>query len=140
MFILDKEYSVTKKFHIVFTSFQRYFASISFTEEDLKNNLYTKNNFSKFTGRKKRAEHWEGLEKLFDLSFKDDFDWRTQCGWQDIKASGKNQFDISFGYYIATYIPFKTLRELDQSHDDLSNLVELTESIFEAFDNQLLVE
>lgn len=138
--IKGTEYPVVKKLHIVFTSFQRYFASISFTEENLKKELYTKSNFSKFTGRKKRVEHWDSLEQLFDLSFNDEFDWRTECRWSAIRASGKSQFDISFGYYVATCIPFKTLKELDQSHDDLTNLVELTESIFEAFSSHLLIE
>lgn len=134
------EYPVEKKFYIVFTSFQRYFTSISFEEEDLKQELYTTENFSKFTGRKKRGDHWDSLEQLFDSSFKEEFDWQTKCGWDDVKASGKNQFDISFGYYIAIFIPFKKLQELDQTHNDLNNLVELTEHISKAFNENLLIE
>ena len=138
--IKGTKYSVEKNFYIAFTSFQRYFASISFTEKDLKEDLYTKENFSKFTGRKKRGEQWKALEELFNLSFNDDFDWRTECGWEGINKSGKNQFDISFGFYINIVIPFKRLQEIDQVHNDLSNLVDLTEQIFEAFSEQLLLE
>ncbi len=138
--IEDIEYSIDKKFHIKFTSFQKYFTSIDFEEKDLKQEIYTKENFSKFTGRKKRGEHWKSLERLFDSSFKNEFDWRTKCGWNGINVSGKNQFDISFGYYIAILIPFKKLQELDQVHDNLNNLVNLTEHIFKAFNNELLIE
>lgn len=134
------EYLVEKKFYIVFTSFQRYFTSISFTEKDLKKNLYTKENFSKFTGRKKRGEQWKALEELFNLSFNNNFDWQTECGWEGINKSGKNQFDISFGFYISITIPFKKLQEIDQVHDNLNNLVNLTEQIFKAFNNELLIE
>ncbi|OXL22780.1 hypothetical protein, partial [Psychrobacter sp. DAB_AL32B] len=134
------EYPVEKKFYIAFTSYQKYFASISFTEKYLKKNLYTKENFSKFTGRKKRGEQWKALEQLFKSSFNNDFDWQTECGWEGINKSGKNQFDISFGFYISITIPFKKLQELDQVHDNLNNLVNLTEYIFEAFNNELLIE
>lgn len=134
------EYSIDKKFHIKFTSFQKYFTSIDFEEKDLKKEIYTKQNFSKFTGRKKRGDQWDNLEQLFDASFEDTFDWRTKCGWDVVKLSGKNQFDISFGYYIAIFIPFKRLQELDQTHSNLNNLVELTEDISNAFNEYLLIK
>lgn len=134
------EYPINEKFHIKFTSFQRYFSGISFEEKDIKQVLYSKQNFSRFTGRKKRGEQWKSLKELFDTSFKQEFDWRSKCNWEGIIASGRNQFDISFGYQIDIYIPFERLQELDQNHDNLDNLVDLTENIYRAFYQNLLLD
>ena len=134
------EYPINEKFHIKLTSFQRYFAGISFEEKDIKQVLYSKQNFSRFTGRKKRGEQWNSLEQLFDASFKEAFDWRAKCTWENIIASGRNQFDISFGYQMDIYIPFKRLQELDQNHDNLDNLVDLTKNIYSAFYQNLLLD
>ena len=135
--ILDTAYSVSKTYHIKFTSFQRYFTGLWFGDNELKNQLYTRDNFYRYTGRKKRGRDWEEIETLFDDNLS--FDWKNQCNWNEkIVNSGKNQFDISFGYELTLNIPFDKLKELDTVQSDLKNLTELIININEEFSNCLL--
>jgi hypothetical protein len=134
MTVSNRQYEVSILYHIKFTSFQRYFTGLWFSEKDMKENLYTKNNFYKYCGRKKRGEDWEAIEALFDRSFQESFDWKAQCGWKSkIMGSGRNQFDMSFGYELGVVIPFQVLREVDQDKSDLSGLTALIDNIYKEF-------
>ena len=136
--ILGNEYITNYSYHVKFTSFQRYFQGLWFSEKDLKTPLYTKENFNNFTGRKKRGKQWEQLETLFDECLK--YDWRKQCDWENsILGSGKNQFDISFGYEVHISIPFQKLKDLDQKQNELNNLINLVKEIHNSFSNELLL-
>ncbi len=135
--ILDETYFVSKTYHIKFTSFQKYFTGLWFGDKELKHELYTRNNFYKFTGRKKRGKDWNEIETLFDNNL--NFDWKNQCKWNEkIINSGKNQFDISFGYELTLNIPFDKLKELDTIQSDLKNLTELIKNISQGFSVNLL--
>ena len=136
--ILENEYRTNYSYHIKFTSFQRYFQGLWFSETDLKKPLYTKENFHKYTGRRKRGVQWNEIETLFNESL--NYNWEKQCNWENaIINSGKNQFDISFGYEVHIEIPFERLKELDQTQNDLNNLIKLIVAIHEKFSNDLLV-
>ncbi len=138
---LNTEITVTNKvrpvsicYLIKFTSFQRYFAGLWFSENDLNNVLFTKDNFWKHCGRKKRGKDWDGIESLFNDCFKQSFDWKRICAWEaKIINSGRSQFDLSFGYELCIYIPFLELKVADQSKSDLSGLTNLIESAYQAF-------
>lgn len=135
--ILNEKYVVSKTYHIKFTSFQKFFTGLWFDENGIKNELYTTYNFNKFTGRKKKGVHWDEIETLFDNCLS--FDWKDQCKWNElIINSGKNQFDISFGYRIDVKIPFRKLREIDTDFAELGNLTKMIENIYEQFSNNLL--
>lgn len=135
--ILDETYLVSKNYHIKFTSFQKYFTGLWFGDNKLKQELYTRNNFYKYTGRKKRGKAWNEIEKLFDNNL--NFDWKKECKWNEkIINSGKNQFDISFGYVMVLKIPFDKLKELDTVQSDLNNLTELIKEINKEFSDNLL--
>lgn len=54
--------------------------------------------------------------------------------------SGKNQFDISFGYEVHIEIPFDKLKELDQKQSELDNLINLVTEIHKSFSNELLLK
>ncbi|WP_143961336.1 hypothetical protein [Litoribacter populi] len=133
------EYPLEQIHHIKFTSFQRYFAGLFFTEEVLSSPLYTKKNFNQYTGRKKRGQDWKQIEVLFDNVFTQDYNWKKHCQWNDkIMNSGKNQFDISFGYEISLNIPFEKLKAIDNDKSDLTGLVNLLNRIVKAFNENLL--
>lgn len=135
--ILNENYKIEIGYHIKFTSFQKYFTGLWFAEKDLKDNLYTPDNFRDFTGRKKRGKQWDEIELLFDNYL--NLDWRKQCQWNElILQSGKNQFDISFGYEIVVRIPFNKLKEMDTIQFDLSNLTELIIEVHKKYANNLL--
>ena len=135
--LLSEPFDIYKNYHIKFTSFQKYFSGLWFGEKEMKENLYTKNNFYKYSGRKKRGSDWEEIAGLFDKHLQ--FDWRQQCNWDDkIINSGKSQFDLSFGYSILMKIPFSKLKELDIQESDLSNLSKLIIEIYNAFKDKLL--
>jgi len=135
--VLQKKYRIRKTYHIKFTSFQKYFTGLWFGDNDLKKNLYTTHNFYKFTGRKKRGREWDEIEILLDNYL--DFDWKSQCKWNKlITKSGKNQFDMSFGYEIIVEIPFNKLQEIDTKQSDLSNLTQLIEDIYKEYNDNLL--
>ncbi len=136
--ILDENYEIEKSYHIKFTSFQKYFAGLYFIDNKLKKELYTIDNFEKFTGRKKRDKFgkWNEIELLLDDSL--NYDWKKECDWDKLINSGKNQFDISFGYKILVTIPFKKLKEIDSDYSDLSNLIDLIEDIYQEYSNSLL--
>lgn len=138
LLILGEEYKVNYSYHIKLTSFQRYFQGLWFAETDLKKPLYTNANFNKYTGRKKRGNQWEQLEQLFDESL--NFDWRKQCDWENaVIGSGKNQFDISFGYEVHMEIPFHKLKTLDQNQAELNTLIHLIKEIHTSFSTELLL-
>ena len=108
-----------------------------FSDNELKNELYTQNNFHEFTGRKKRGKDWNDIETFFEKNI--NYDWKVQCKWNDkIFKSGKNQFDISFGYEIVLKIPFNKLKELDTEQAHLHNLTRMIEEINQVFNENLL--
>ena len=130
--IFNEAYEVSKTYHIKFTSFQKYFTGLWFGENLMKENLYTKDYFYKYTGRKKRGNDWAELGNLFDNCL--DYNWREQCNWQNkIEKSGKNQFDISFGYELVIKIPFTKLQALDPEPSTLTNLTNLIKAINSVF-------
>ncbi|WP_339918447.1 hypothetical protein [Yeosuana marina] len=135
--ILGSKCLIHYNYHIKFTSFQKYFQGLWFSETDLKKPLYTKENFNIFTGRKKRGNQWEQIASLFDESL--NFDWRKQCDWGNSSFNGKNQFDISFGYEVYIMIPFQTLKELDQKQSDLTYLIHFVKERHKSFSNELLL-
>ena len=135
--ILSEAYPVSKTYHIKFTSFQKYFTGLWFSDNELKNELYTQNNFQEFTGRKKRGKDWNDIETFFEKNI--NYDWKVECKWNDkILKSGKNQFDISFGYEIVVKIPFNKLKELDTTQANLDNLTRMIEEINQVFNENLL--
>jgi hypothetical protein len=135
--ILGDEYSINYRYHIKFTSFQKFFQGLWFHESQLTKPLYTKENFHRYTGRKKRGKDWTDIEQLFNNSL--GFDWKKECDWENSMInSGKNQFDMSFGYEVHIEIPFLKLKELDQSQSDLTNLMNLVSEIYNEFNNNLL--
>ena len=70
-------YKIHKSYHIKFTAFQSYFTSIDFNENDLiyGKSIYTKANFLKIVGRRKRGnDNWQELQMFFDEYFKPEFD------------------------------------------------------------------
>lgn len=134
--IFGDEYSINYRYHIKFTSFQKFFQGLWFNESKLKKPLYTKENFHKYTGRKKRGKDWADIEKLFDESL--DFNWKEKCDWKNSMIdSGRNQFDMSFGYEVYIEIPFRKLKELDQNQSDLTNLIALVREIYDEFNISL---
>ncbi|WP_207431357.1 hypothetical protein [Sabulibacter ruber] len=130
----NKQYQVSIAYHVKFTSFQRYFTGLWFTEKDLIEELYTKDNFWKYCGRKKRGKDWDEISQLFDKTLNANFNWKKDCEWEaKIIKSKRSQFDMSFGYELSTVIPFQELRETDQNKSDLSGLTVLIESIYNEF-------
>jgi len=140
-FILKgKEYNVSKNYHIKFNG-QSYITAITFNDNDLNNesNLYSKDNFNKYAGRKKR-DSWEDIENLLDNNFKSEvFNWRNSCGWNEkIINSNRTQFDLSFGFELSIRIPFEDLKRIDTDKDNLFDLINLIESIYNEFENIVL--
>lgn len=130
---------IDKLYHIKFSSFSSYFTGIWFNEEALKETLFTKANFWKFSGRKKRAQHWDGLAQLFDKSFKEDFNWREVCLWnRKVVGSNRSQFDLSFGYELKIKIPYREIQEIDLDKNNLEPLSSLLEQVKEAFKTVLI--
>jgi hypothetical protein len=133
-------FPIIKNYHTKLTSFQKYFTSIDFKEDNLKQALYTRENFITYSGRKKRDNgDWDKLENLFDAHFKEDFDWKKDSSWKEkVRESGKSQFDISFGYELIVNIPYKTFQEKDKNKEDLSDLVAFIEEINSEFSALLM--
>jgi hypothetical protein len=134
--ISNTNYPIHKVYHIKLTSFQKYFTGLWFTEDKLKDNLYTSNYFHKYTGRKKRGDQWKQLEMLFDRHL--NYDWKSKCNWNGIWKSGRNQFDISFGYEFCIKIPFQILKEMDSQQSNLDALVNLLSEIYTTYCTKLI--
>ena len=134
--LLKTEFSLDIMYHVKFTSFQKYFTGLWFGDDVLKKELYTSSNFHSYTGRKKRDKHWEDIKNLFNNHLK--YDWKDQCKWNElIENSGKNQFDLSFGYEIDLTIPFEKLKKLDTERENLNPLMKLIKDINKEFENIL---
>ena len=130
-------YTVNKRYHIRLSG-QRYITGLWLKGDNfLKSGLYTRDTFSKYAGRVKKA-NWSGVEKLLDTHIDD---WKSKCCWQDkIINSNRTQFDLSFGYRFSIVIPYHELARLDLKQDDISPLAVLIESIYTAFEESLYTE
>lgn len=129
--IINKVYSVSSLYHIKFTSFQKYFSGLTFGDDMLAKPLYTINNFHNYCGRKRRGKDWNEIEALFDECFNKNYDWKKECNWESqVINSGRNQFDLSFGYELTILIPFKELQAIDKSKSDLTGLISLIETAY----------
>ncbi|HOF16170.1 MAG TPA: hypothetical protein PLF32_05470 [Bacteroidales bacterium] len=138
--ISGSSYKTTCSYVVKFSSWTKHFTGLWFNENDLKLNLFTKENFNKYAGRKKK-EQWKEIEELFEKSFNPDFEWKTKCKWEELVInSGKTQFDISFGYEVYIEIPFQKLKEIDQEQSKLDNLRDLLIEINKKFNEDLLIE
>jgi hypothetical protein len=131
--IADIDYALRKRYHIKFSG-QSFITGIWFEKQN--NALYTKENFEKYTGRKKR-EDWTSIENLLDQHLAND--WKTDCDWENkIVGSNRTQFDISFGYEFHIGVDFKTLMRIDRKAKDIEPLSCFLGNIYAAFENDLL--
>ncbi len=138
--INGKSYIIEKRYHIKFTSFQKYFSGLRFEVYDLitERNLYSKENIYKYTGRKKREE-WGEIEQLFNDTML--FNWKERCSWNELMLdSGKNQFDISFGYELNIIIPFEDLKTIDKEQRYIVPLSKLVYESYQQFSENLFEE
>ena len=77
-------------------------------------------------------------EKLFDKHL--NYDWRKECEWNNkMLNSGKNQFDVSFGYELTLRIPFENLQKIDVDQTNISGLKKLIEEVYYKFNNELKI-
>ncbi|AEV34510.1 hypothetical protein Oweho_3562 [Owenweeksia hongkongensis DSM 17368] len=130
-------YPLKKHSHIKFTSFQRFFASIDFSEEQVQGGtvICNQQNFKKYSGRKKR-ESWNDLESFFNSSFVSSFDWKAQCHWKDkMLYSGKSQFDVSFGFRCYIQVPYQDLQGIDLTTDNGTGFNRFVLDAFKAFNS-----
>ncbi len=128
--ISGEDCSISKIFHIKFSSFQRYFSGLWFTDEDLITEFYNRKNFNIFSGRKAR-DSWNQLADFFDSVFKPEFEWRKKCNWNSkMMGSNRSRFDVSFGYELSFELPFEKLKSIDTNKEDISPLTNLLEEIY----------
>lgn len=135
IFIGDNEYPLKVQYYLSFSSFQRFFARIECNDDYLKpgKELCNYDTFYNYSGRVKRGG-WQRLADFFDDVFVESFDWRKQCQWNEkIINSGKSQFDIAFGFMVDTQIPFKKLKEIDQTVEDGKGLNQFVIDAFNSF-------
>jgi hypothetical protein len=131
--INEVKYPVNVMHHIKFQG-QSYISGLWFEHDKMKKNLYTRENFIKYCGRKYRKTDWNDIERLFDDSFKDDFNWKEQSQWENkIINSNRKRFDLSFGYELSITIPFEELRKRDQNKDDLTAMTNFFECVYNKF-------
>jgi hypothetical protein len=141
--ISGKEYKVHQAMHIKFTSWQKYFTGLWFSENDLKDGkqIYTNSNFLRYVGRKRRGNQWEEIAQLFDNCFKEEYKWREKCDWDGrIEGSGRSQFDMSFGYELSVSIPYDVFQIIDQTKEDILPLVHYLEEISNQIGQVLEIE
>ncbi|PWQ96808.1 hypothetical protein [Leucothrix arctica] len=117
---------------------QSYITGLWLTKADFKKNLYTKANFTKYTGRVKKAA-WPAIENLLDEHISSE--WKVKCNWQGkILNSNRSLFNIAFGYHVSIRIPFDKLAQLDINHNDITPLANLVESVYKEFESKLMKE
>ena len=136
LIIMGIPYQVEVNYHLKFSSFQSFFTSIDFIENDLlKDPIYTRDNFKKYAGRRLRNDNdWLEVQNFFDQYFKPEFDWRKKCNWQNkVIGSKRSRFDLSFSYACSINIDYKNLQQHDTDVDDLSKLTEYLLAVKEEF-------
>ncbi|MGQ3676888.1 hypothetical protein [Tenacibaculum discolor] len=138
--INNTDYKVNIDYHIKFSSFQKYFAGLDFTDSDLNKPFYNRKNFIKYTGRKKRnMGDWDKLETLFNDVFKKDYFWKDKAEWhKKMLSSGKSQFDVTFGYSITVNISYTTISELDYNKESMNEVIHYMSEISSQFENILI--
>jgi hypothetical protein len=132
--LLGEDRAISKSYHIKFSN-QRYLTGLTFSDDALKTRLYTKDNFLKHTGRKKRDRDWDNIKSLFDSSFKEEFMWQEKSEWKNILIK-KNytQFDLSFGYELSFTIPYSDFQKIDVDKNNLEPVSELINSVNRALE------
>lgn len=137
--IFNQTFNVEKRYHVKLTSWKRYFSGLWFSESDVKASFYSKENFHRYSGRKKKGEDWESIARLFDTHFKTNYEWRKHSEWETkVLKSGKSQFDISFGYELKIEIPYSIFQEMDTDKNDVTELGVLFEEIKSAFERTFI--
>ncbi|PSW10262.1 hypothetical protein C9J01_18800 [Photobacterium rosenbergii] len=133
--INNQPYPVNLNYHIKFTG-QSYISGLWLEESDFSKKLYTSQNFHKHTGRTKR-DQWPAIENLLTEHL--NLDWKGKCNWEGkLINSNRTQLNMSFGYEAWIQIPFKQLAEIDTTKDDISPLANFIESIYQAFETELV--
>ena len=76
----DYELGIT--YEVKLCHWNRYVASILYSDNDVVMPLHTRDNFFSQSG-KWECEKWKDLEHLFDEHFRPDFNWREKCKWDE---------------------------------------------------------
>lgn len=129
----QKEFKLNILYDIKFCHFNRYVTHITFSKEDIKEPIHTKNNFNDYSGKWKREE-WDELEQFLGKHFKSDFNWKEKCDWDNkFKNTDRNYLTMSLGFEVVAYVPYEEFQEIDQKDEDLRKVVNLISGIIIGF-------
>jgi len=124
-------------YHIKFMHFNGYVSGLWLWPQHLKegeyNTLFSAEGFQK-SGRKWRKKgQWDTLAALLDEHIKPEVDWRAECQWQKkFIDSGRNYFDVAFGFGVEAYLPYnQLLTQADVEADDFSKAGTLLDRIID---------
>jgi hypothetical protein len=136
--ILGENREISKGYHVKFSG-QSYITGLTFSDEHLKQPLYTRANFLNHTGRKKKGQQWIDIKSFLDHSFKESYDWKAISHWDSkIIESNRTQFNISFGYELSFEVDYSELQIIDQDENNLQPLIDVLASINEELKNVVL--
>jgi len=135
-----KEYMIKIEPHIKFSHIMgKYITEISeFKSDDLKEPIYDDDmsNNLKYSKQWKKDEKnaWKELEDLFDKHFKEEYNWREKCKWEEkILRTDKTFVNLSFGYFVTMYVPYKDLQDIDKDTNNIKPLADFLNSVVESF-------
>lgn len=135
--VQGKDFKINWGYEIKFCHFNGYVSNLIIDDSKVKpgKQILSRKTHDKFTGKYDR-QYWNNLEAFLDDYLINDFDWRSEMGWDyHFVNTGRNYLTLSIGYQIETIVPISYLQQIDTSQDDLTNLTELIIEVKENYKN-----
>lgn len=136
LLIDGSEYELDISYNVKLSHFMgKFISQINYYKGDVNELLHTGDNFRNQSGKWNRDD-WEKFEQLMDKHFKQEFDWRTHCNWQDkFINSGKNYLFMSLGFEVCVYVPYSKFRDMDKKESDVTLVSQFINNVAAAFQN-----
>lgn len=135
LIIDNHQYELDISYEIKFCHFNGFVTNLIFKDTFLKQKIHTRDNFVEYSGKWNRSS-WPKFEQFLDEHFLDDFNWRSECKWEDnFINTARNYFTVSFGFEVSVYVPYQKFTVLDDSRGDSKNVGNFIKSIVMSFSN-----
>jgi len=127
-----RDYQFEVAYNIKFSHFNRYVSGVTFYSQDLKGPLlHTAENFHAKSGKWYR-EGWSEFAVFLDGYFKESFDWKGKCQWEDnFLESDRSYFTCSLGFEATLFIPYAELADIDKKEQDIAQVAAKLNDIFD---------
>jgi len=125
------------RYNVKLTHFNKYVSDFSYTNDDLRKPLHTKENFHQ--AGKWTSEYWKDFEDWMDAHLKPEFKWREKCEWEKkFKNTDRKYLTVSLGFEVAALVPYTLFQSIDKKKDDIDNITKFVVNVAKAYKDLLV--